>query len=454
MARVTNDQHLAEILKTLDQLTDWEKRPRGDMRVGLEPMRDLSERLGNPHRRFRSVHVAGTKGKGSTSALMEAALSRAGFSVGRYSSPHVEHVTERVNVGGRPISEADLARALEAALPAYKAAIAENTPGATATWFDILTVAAFLVFAEARLDWAVIEVGLGGRLDSTNVIDSDVAIITNIELEHTEILGHTRPEIAAEKAGIIKPGTLVVTALDPADPAGEVVARRAEETGCPVFWVSAPADASIADRNAALAGQALTALGEVKTVVAKLGEGAGRPLGPWLLDRATRDKARLPGRMERHDIDFKPAGTDVKSARAALPVVLDGAHVPFNLDAVLRDLTAEPDLSRPGVAVFGLASDKDAVGMIEALARYPLRPIFTEFAAPGRVKSAADLAAMAKAHGLDPLAIADPRQALARALEEAAAADGWVLVTGSLHLVGILREDVMAMEKVAVHSVA
>ena len=165
MLETPQNLNLARAMARLDALTDWERRPRGMMRVGLEPMLDLAAGLGDPQKAFRSIHVAGTKGKGSVSALIEAALAHAGLRVGRYGSPHVERVTERVSVQGREIDEPALARALDKALDAYEAARAANTPAAEATWFDLLTAAAFIVFAEARLEWAVVEVGLGGRLE-------------------------------------------------------------------------------------------------------------------------------------------------------------------------------------------------------------------------------------------------------------------------------------------------
>ena len=189
MSAVSKIPDLARVTARLDALTDWERRPRSKMRVGLEPMRDLAARLGEPEKSFRSIHVAGTKGKGSVSALIEAALVRAGVRVGRYASPHVERLTERVSLDGREIDEPTLARALDRALDAYEAARKAATPAANATWFDLLTAAAFVIFAETQREWAVVEVGLGGRLDSTNIVDGEIAIVTNIELEHTEILG-------------------------------------------------------------------------------------------------------------------------------------------------------------------------------------------------------------------------------------------------------------------------
>ena len=215
----------------LDKLTDWERRPRSTMRVGLEPMLDLAARLGDPQKAFRAIHVAGTKGKGSVSALIEAALVRAALKVGRDGSPHVEHVTERVSLQGDDVDEATLARALTRALDAYEAARQEQSAAAEATWFDLLTSAAFLIFRDAGVDWAVVEVGLGGRLNSTNIVFGEVAVVTNIELEHTEILGRTRAAIAGEKVGILKQGGVLVTTLPPGDEAGRVLHARADAFG-------------------------------------------------------------------------------------------------------------------------------------------------------------------------------------------------------------------------------
>ena len=162
---MAENHDLAHAMARLDALTDWERRPRNKMRVGLEPMRDLAARLGDPQKSFRSIHVAGTKGKGSVSALIEAALAHAGLRVGRYASPHVERITERVSVQGHDVDEPTLARALNWALDAYEAGRTAGTPAVDATWFDLLTAAAFIIFAETQREWAVIEVGLGGRLE-------------------------------------------------------------------------------------------------------------------------------------------------------------------------------------------------------------------------------------------------------------------------------------------------
>ena len=383
---MAENHDLAHAMARLDALTDWERRPRNKMRVGLEPMRDLAARLGDPQRSFRSIHVAGTKGKGSVSALIEAALAHAGLRVGRYASPHVERITERVSVQGHDVDEPTLARALNWALDAYEAGRTAGTPAVDATWFDLLTAAAFIIFAETQREWAVIEVGLGGRLDSTNIVDGEIAVVTNIALEHTEILGHTRAAIAGEKVGILKPGAVLITTLDAADEAGRVVQARADQLGARVKRTRLDLSAPIEQINFALAAAVLGELRR-KGVSGRSGE----PVGAALLDGDTRLAARLPGRMERFDVE-------VGSKR--LPVVMDGAHVPFNIGAVLRDLTLAPDLSGPCVAIVALAADKDAQGFVAELAKRASTIVFTDLPGSSRGRSPVELRALAELLGL------------------------------------------------------
>jgi dihydrofolate synthase / folylpolyglutamate synthase len=419
------NHHLTQALARLDGLTDWERRPRNTMRVGLEPMRDLAARLGDPQKSFRSIHVAGTKGKGSVSALIEAALAHAGLRVGRYASPHVERITERVSVQGHDVEEPTLARALDKALDAYEAARKAGTPAANATWFDLLTAAAFVIFAETQREWAVIEVGLGGRLDSTNIVHGEIAVVTNIALEHTEILGYTRAAIAAEKVGILKPGAVLATTLRADDEAGRVLQTRADEFGARVKRTGLDASVSIEQINFALAAAVLGELRR-KGVSGRSGE----PIGAMLLDGATRLAARLPGRMERFDVEIGPR---------RLPVVLDGAHVPFNIGAVLRDLALTPDLSGPCVAIVALAADKDAEGFVAELRGRASTILFTDLPGSSRGRSPVELKALAESLDLMSEVEPDAKRALKRGLDLARQANAWLLVTGSLYLIGALR---------------
>jgi dihydrofolate synthase/folylpolyglutamate synthase len=422
---MAENHNLARAMKRLDALTDWERRPRNKMRVGLEPMRDLAARLGDPQKSFRSIHVAGTKGKGSVSALIEVALAHAGLRVGRYASPHVERITERVSVQGHDVDEPTLARALDLALNAYEAARNAMTPAANATWFDLLTAAAFIIFAETQREWAVIEVGLGGRLDSTNIVNGEIAVVTNIALEHTEILGDTRAAIAGEKVGILKPGAVLITSLSADDEAGRVLQTRVDELGARVKRTRVDPSAAIEQINLALAAAVLGELRR-KGVSGRSGE----PVGAALLDSATRAAARLPGRMERFDLEVGPR---------RLPVVMDGAHVPFNIGAVLRDLALAPDLSGSCVAIVALAADKDAHGFVAELAGRASTVLFTDLPGSSRGRPPVELQALAESLGLTSEVEPDAKRALKRGLELAARANAWLLVTGSLYLVGALR---------------
>ena len=431
-------QALSDALSRLDRLTNWERKPRGEMRVGLEPMLDLMLRLGNPHQSFRAIHVAGTKGKGSVCALVEAGLLRAGWRVGRYASPHFDRVNERISVLGKQVEDDELAKAVKQVLDCYEIAKQEATPGEDATWFDVITATAFVVFRDAGLDWAVVEVGLGGRLDSTNVVFGEIAVVTNIELEHTEILGDTREAIAGEKVGILKPGATLATTLAVTDAAGRILQQRADELGCLILRTDVSQDAAIADRNAALVGLVLDRLGQQGERVRE-GAETGTPIGAWLLDQAVMDSARLPGRMER--LAFRlPAMSDARER--TVPMVMDGAHVPFNIEAVLRDISRSPDITGGCVAIVALASDKDAQGFLTVLSRYVVHAVFTEASGSGRAHPANELEALAISMGMACEAEPNPQKALDRAAKKASESGGWILVTGSLYLVGALRSAV------------
>lgn len=385
------------------------------MVVSLEPVRDLCARLGSPENAFPAVHIAGSKGKGTTAALVESALRRAGLRTGLYTSPHVERLEERLTLAGRPVAADVLAAALERALAAREEALADGGPAREATWFDVLTAAAFVVLAEAQVELAVIECGLGGRLDSTNVVHGPVTAVTSVYLEHTAVLGSTRTAIAREKAGIVKPGgTVVVGALGPADEAAEAIEAVARERGArSVRVVHAPGD-PLELRNRRFA----------RAVLDELERRPGLVPRPLVLEGAVLDEARLPGRAERRRV-------------GATRVVLDGAHVPESLELLLRDLAADPELGRPAVVVFGTGREKNALGLLKALHGRTDR-VLCSSVGEGPCRGAEELETLARELGLDARAMPDPAAALDTAVR-IAGTGGWVLVTGSLHLVGALR---------------
>ena len=205
---------------------------RFGMKLGLEPMRELAQVLGNPQDDLRFIHIAGTNGKGSTAAFCESCLRAAGFRVGLYTSPHLVSVRERIQINRQLISESDFAEGMEVVSRAV-----DQQKDHEATFFEITTALALWYFGREKVDWVVWETGLGGRLDATNIVTPEVCIITNIGLDHQQYLGQTLAEIAAEKAGIIKPGVPVVSAVTN-DEAADVIREHAKTKGCALTLIS------------------------------------------------------------------------------------------------------------------------------------------------------------------------------------------------------------------------
>lgn len=413
-------ERLQRACARLDALIDWERRQRAAMRVSTDPARAMLLEMGDPQRGMRVVHVTGSKGKGSTSALVAAGLRGAGLCVGRYASPHVERLNERVVIDGREIEDEPLAVGLERALEARERVVARD-PRIEPTWFDVVTAAAFSCFGEARVEWLVAEVGLGGRLDSTNVLVGEVCVVTNVELEHVQVLGDTRAAIAREKAGILKSGATVVTSLSERDEAGAVVAARAAELGCEVLrpaWAGAEPPRSVARANRDLAELVLDALGR-----RAFAGSDGAALDRRLLTDERAAAAALPGRRERFELSGRP-------------VLVDGAHTPGSVAALMRELAADPALAGRPVVVLGLARDKDAAAILKTLAAWAEKLICTSVGSALH-RSAEELAAAAAEQGARSETLVPPRAAVERAVELAAA--GWVLVVGSLHLAGVVR---------------
>jgi len=415
----------ARVAQRLESLVDWERRKRAAMRVSTDPARALLARLGEPHAGLRVVHVTGSKGKGSTSALVAAGLTRAGLRVGRYASPHVERLNERVVIDGAEVADELLYAALGHALDAREALVAER-PDVDPTWFDVMTAAALLCFRWAGVEWIVAEVGLGGRLDSTNVLDGEVCVITNIELEHVAVLGDTHFAIATEKAGIVKRGSTLVSGVPSGSEADRAIAARAAELGVPVRRPLESAGRvepdTVAGRNLCVARAVLAELG-ARGVKAR----DGARLAASLLDSETAAGAALPGRQERFSM-------------GAVAVVLDGAHTPASVAAALADLGRDPALRARPVVVLGLARDKDLGGILKHLAAVAERLISTSVGTDLH-RTAAEIAEAAEAAGVVAESATPPRASLELALGRARASGAWVLVIGSLYLAGALRPD-------------
>jgi len=433
-------------LRYLFSATDYEKMRRVRYNAdtfSLDRMHRLLEALGSPHRRLRAVHVAGTKGKGSTAAMVHRLAAACGLRAGLYTSPHLVDIRERIQVGDAMIEPDDLAALIRRARPHVDRMRAR---GDAPTFFEIFTALAFDHFARQAVDLAVAEVGLGGRLDATNVLRPEVAVITAISLDHTAQLGHTLAAIAAEKAGIVKPGVPVVSQPQPAE-AARVIARACREAEAPLVRVGrdvtyqwAPAERhgrpgvrfSVRTPAAAYDDLFMPLMGEHQAVNAATALAAAERV-PALAKRLTPDLARealarlrWPGRME-----YVPA---------APPMLLDGAHNRASMERLLEALAAHFPNRRVAV-VFGAAADKDVDGMLGVLARHPeaTSVVFTRTNHP-RAAEPDDLAARyAALGGGDAAPVADAAEAVRQA-RAAAGDDGLVVVCGSLYLVGEVME--------------
>jgi dihydrofolate synthase/folylpolyglutamate synthase len=385
------------------------------MRFGLERMRRLMTTLGSPQESFRSVHVTGSNGKTSTTRMIAALLEGHGMRTGTYTSPHLVSWAERVEVGGKAVSEEDFERAVERVADA--AALVERTlePGDRVTQFEALTAAAYWELARAGVEVAAIEAGLGGRYDATSVIRADVQVLTNVSLEHTRWLGPTETHIAEEKVAVVpEGGTLVAGRLSPEAlaVAERVVAERGatllllgRDFGDPGVELGPPG--AFQRENFAVAVAAAQAL-----------RGALDP------DRvaAAALSVRTPGRLD-------------VVAREPL-TILDGAHNPAGaraLAAALGDLVA----GRPVVGVMSVLDDKAAAEMLAVLLPLMDRVVFTRSSRPGALP-AATLESLARQLGGPPAELEPaPRAALERA-RGLAGRDGAVLVTGSIYLLSDL----------------
>ena len=416
--------------------------PRG-MMLGLDRVEHALAALGSPHLALRAIHIAGSNGKGSTSAMIEAVARAAGLRTGLYTSPHLSRFAERIRLGGEPIDDARFERSLAAVLDHCRPDL---------TFFESLTVAAFHAFSEARVDLAVVEVGLGGRLDATNVIRAPLATaVTSISLEHTAILGDTIALIAREKAGIFKPGAPVV--LGPLAPeADAAITEVAARVGAgPITRVR---------RDGAWSPGVILARWEGGVIDLHGPDEADRFHGaPALLGRHQADNAGvvigLARCLARHHLLLDPVGATFAGITTArwpgryerLPlagpqvtVILDGAHNPDGARALAELLAADNPSGSPArrALVFGALADKRWPEMLAPLAPLCARRYYTE--PKGRAPAAlGDLCALAPGEG-----IADPRAAIDRAVAESAPGDT-ILVTGSIYLVGEVRANLLGV---------
>ncbi len=405
------------------------------VKSGLDNMNKLLKRLGDPHEGLNYIHVAGTNGKGSTCAFLDSALRRAGYKVGLYTSPYLMRYNERMRVNGKEIPDATVAR-LTARIAEQVRQMEESGEGFP-TVFEIGTALMFLWFAEEKVDWAVVEVGLGGRLDPTNVLTPRVSVITRIGLDHTRVLGDTVQQIAAEKGGIIKAGVPVVVQAQDAcvRPVIEAICRkmRAPLHDCGELALK---DVRVQARGATFAVN-LPAWGEREYFIALC--------GAHQVDNAVTALAALAALPE--DCAIPPDAAKAGLADARWPgrlewignVLLDGAHNPQGartVEGYVRSCLA----GRRVTVVTGVMADKDVQGVVEKLASIADEVLCVEPEHMARAERAEELAARFRESTAVPVrACGSALEALAAA-EKSAGEDGVILVCGSLYLVGEVRK--------------
>jgi dihydrofolate synthase/folylpolyglutamate synthase len=403
-------------------------------RFELARMFDLMALLGNPQDSFPSIHIAGTKGKGSVAAHCDAALRAAGLTTGLYTSPHLQDFRERIQVNSQPIPQADFIAGMRALQ-----AVAPRLPGLTS--YELQTALAFWYFEQAGVACAVVEVGMGGRLDSTNILTPLVSVIANISYDHTAILGDTLALIAAEKGGIIKPGVPVVSAPQE-DEALQVLRRIAAEKDSPLILVGE--QYQVTPLSASLEGQTFRMLPS-KGIPVEL---TTRLLGPHQVENASAAFAALQAAADRGlALPLEAIREGFATVRwpgrfEVFPgqpqMVFDGAHNRHSARRLAQTIRQFYPEQKP-VVVFGASEDKDIAGMFAELLPLASGLVLVQAGHP-RAADAAHLAELASGYALSAGVAVEPGQALAQACA-AAGPDGLVLVTGSLYLVGELRRD-------------
>ncbi|MGO9013629.1 MAG: bifunctional folylpolyglutamate synthase/dihydrofolate synthase [Dissulfurispiraceae bacterium] len=418
------------------------------IKLGLERTEQFLAVLGNPHHRFHSVHVAGTNGKGSVAAMVASMLTSCGFRVGLFTSPHMVSFTERIRINASQISETEVVKLtgeIKEKISAVAAGIGEPT------FFEFITVMAFLYFARNNVDWSVIEVGMGGRLDATNLILPEVSVITGISYDHKEFLGNSLTDIASEKAGIIKNGVPVVCSAQ--EPEVELILRKkTDESSSPFFIYGKDFSGTLrstditgtsfdynseghtfTELHVPLAGehQVINACVAIQAFLLCSEHGAQR-----LTPDAVREglaAARWQGRLEL--VDGDPGET---------PIILDGAHNPHAASA-LAEFISKQFMTYRVILIAGIMSDKDIAGILA-----PLLPIASDiiFTAPNYGRSAPPglLAEHAASLGFQSTVTLSIGDAIATAKKIASSppsnlsAPAVILITGSFFTIGEAKE--------------
>ena len=416
----------------------------------LENISVLAERLGRPDRAYPSAHIAGTNGKGSTAAFLESILRHAGFRTGLNTSPHLERINERIRIDGEEISDESFAAIFTRIQTVIEELLAAHKLRAHPTYFECVTAMAFECFARERIEFGVFEVGLGGRLDATNILLPTVSVITRIDFDHENFLGHSLKEIAGEKAGILKEQVPVVVAEQ--DPkAHEIILTRAKELQCPV----------LEPRRLFRVEQQSEQNGFLRARATEVASGESFELAPSLPGRfqlenalnalaAARYLASRGFRISTNDITQGIARTvwpgRLEKLQSGPDVYLDGAHNP----GAARELARFLDQNFAGRKIwmiYGALRDKSVDEVAGQLFPHAVEVIFTE-PRTSRAISASRLAEITSHHASSFTVVSSAEQALDQGLAKAGPDDA-IFITGSLYLVGQLRHYWKQREQVA-----
>ncbi len=418
------------------------RAPEHDLEPSLDRIRAVMELLGDPQHTFPVIHVTGTNGKTSTARVIEALLRELGLKTGRFTSPHLHSMLERIALGGRPIDAERFLAAYDEVIPFVEIVDGRSIldGGPPMTYFEVLVAVAYAAFADLPVDVAVVEVGMGGSWDATNVADGTVSVITPIDIDHRHFLGDTVEEIATEKAGIIKAGAITVSALQPEGEVSEIVAERVAEVGARL--VVEGTDFGLTERDVAVGGQLISIRGlaaEYPDLVLPL-HGTHQARNTAVAVAAV--EAFLGGGETAVDLDVLRAGLETVEAPGRLEIVrrsptvlVDAAHNPAGARA-LRDAMAESFTFARVVGVVAVMKDKDAADILEVLETVLDEVVVTRTTSP-RAMSPRQLGEIAtEIFGEDRVTVVDD---LPDALDRAAGmadADGGlsggVLATGSV----------------------
>jgi dihydrofolate synthase/folylpolyglutamate synthase len=425
----------------------------------LDRMTALMEALGNPQLSYKTIHVAGSKGKGSTCEMTAAALSGCGYAVGLFTSPHLVDISERIRINQAPISQDEMAHQLGRAFDA-----AEELPKklGEATYFELLTAAAFLHFSDQAVDIAVIEVGMGGRTDATNVVKPEVCAISAIQLEHTQVLGNTLEKIAREKAGILKPGIPAVSV--PQKPEVLAVLREvAAGLGTRVEVLNEEIEFSYRfEASAELGPHARVCLSTPRSNFEHLpvplkGEHQAHNCGLALsiLDRLRERGVGTPEGAVAAGLSKTPSNGRLELIHTQPRIMIDGAHNPESIAALVKAIGAQVR-SDSMVVVFGCAADKDVAGMLTSMALGADKIIFTKVEGNQRAMDPRDLVRkFTEVCGRMAQHYPTLKDALNKAAQ-AVARDDLILVTGSFAMAGeakrLLQEKAEARKAATIDS--